>query len=309
MTVRRPFKIDGTTGLKQMSDGELDYVSYVTRVAYAALTNGPGHLTINSAPAGYSSIGSVTDESRTVGRRSTNIGDVWGVGPGDGNVHAPGTESSVTYTLSQNYNNSNDVPSSTNWNLGPLVAVDASFNNVQPLGYIDGVQTLQDVYDTLIDPIVQDIEGGGVGIFKLATSSPGGDWTSTGHSMANRAVNPANYSGPSTTTYTLYKRTSETSSSVVRPVRTDSNTGFKEMSDVEITNYTLPLLYNRINEGNRLVYTFGADSTGIDAGSYTETHYNSSTAASAEQLVSGHTYYRAVTGLSSNVHYLRLLNT
>ena len=81
------------------------------------------------------------------------------------------------------------------------------------------------------------------------------------------------------------------------------------MSDAEITNYTLPLLYNRINEGNRLVYTFGADSSGIDAGSYTETHYDGTTNASEAQLVSGHTYYRAVTGLSSNVHYLRLLNT
>lgn len=309
MTVRRPFKIDGTTGLKQMSDGELDYVSYVTRVAYAALTDGPGHLTINSAPAGYSSIGSVTDESRSVGRSSSNIGDVHGVDPTNSNVAAPGTLSSVVYTVSQNYNNSNDVPSSTNWNLGPLVAVDASFNNVQPLGYIDGVQTLQDVYDTLIDPLIQDIEGGGVGIFKLATSSPGSDWTNTGHSMANRVVNPANYSGPVTTSYSIYKRTSETSPSVVRPVRTDSNTGFKEMSDAEITNYTLPLLYNRINEGNRLVYTFGADSSGIDAGSYIETHYDSSTNASEAQLVSGHTYYRAVSGLSSNVHYLRLLNT
>jgi len=309
MTIRRPFKIDGTTGLKQMTDGELDYISYLTRVAYAALSNGPGHITINSAPAGYSSIGTVDDETRDVGRSQSNIGDVHGVGPDNGNVAAPGSLSTVTYTLSQNYNNSNDVPSTSNWNLGPLVSVDASFNNVQPLGYIDGVQTLQDVYDTLIDPIVQDIEGGGVGIFRLATSSPGGDWTSTGFSMANRAVDPNNYNGPSTTTYTLYKRTSETSPSVVRPVRKDTNGGFKEMTNTEITNYTLPLLYNRINEGNRLVYTFGGDASGIDAGSYTETHHNSTTNASASQLVSGHTYYRAVTGLSSELKYLRLKNT
>ena len=68
-------------------------------------------------------------------------------------------------------------------------------------------------------------------------------------------------------------------------------------------------MYNRINEGNRLVYTFGFDSTGIDAGSYTETHYDGSTTASLAQLVSGHTYYRDVSGLSSQVYYLRLANT
>ena len=67
------------------------------------------------------------------------------------------------------------VPSDSDWNAGPLVAADATYNNLQPLGYINGVQTLADVYDTLIDPIIQDIEGGGMGIFRLATSSPGGD--------------------------------------------------------------------------------------------------------------------------------------
>ena len=92
-------------------------------------------------------------------------------------------------------------------------------------------------------------------------------------------------------------------------MRHDVNVGFKEMSDTEITNYTIPLLYNRINEGNRLVYTFGFDSSGIDAGSYTETHYNSSTNASLAQLISGHTYYRDVSSLSSSVYYLRLKNT
>lgn len=309
MTVRRPFKIDGTSGLKEMSNAELDYISYLTRVAYAAVSHGPGHLRINSAPAGFSSIGAVTDEARSVGRQTTNIGDVFGVGPSNSNVSAPGTASNVTYTVYQNYNNSADVPSVANWNLGPLVSADGTYNNVQPLGYINGVQTLQDVYDTLIDPIIQDIEAGGVGIFKLATTSPGGDWTSIGDSMANRAVTAGNTGGPSTTTYTLYKRTAETAPSVARPVRRDPNVGFKEMSNTEITNFTVPLLYNRINESNRLVYTFGFDSSGIDAGSYTETHYNTSTDASTGQLVTGHTYYRDVSGLSSSVYYLRLKNT
>lgn len=313
MTVRRPFKIDGTSGLKEMSDADLDYISYLTRQAYAALSNGPGHLTINSAPAGFSSIGAVTDEARATGRRSTDIGNTFGVGPSNSNVTAPGTLSSTTYTMYQSYNSSSAVPSDSDWNAGPLVAADSTYNNIQPLGYINGVQTLADVYDTLIDPIIQDIEGGGMGIFRLATSQPSGDWTSTGMSMANRAVSAGSTAGPSTTTYTLWKRTSESAPTTVRPVKLDGKSGerrdFKEMTDAEITAYTLPLLYNRINEGSRLVYTFGFDSSGVDAGSFTETHYDTSTNASLEQLVSGHTYYRDVSGLSSQVYYLRLANT
>jgi len=310
MTVRRPFKIDGTSGLKEMSDGELDYVSYLTRTTWAAISNAPGHLKINSAPSGYSSIGAAIDEARATGRATTDVGVADGTIINNTSVpNIPGTLSNTTYTIYQNYNNSNDTPSVVNWNLGPLVAADSTYNNMQPLGYINGVQTLQDIYDTLIDPLIQDVEGGGVGIFRLSTSSPGSDFTSTGFSMANRAVTPGSSSGPSTTTYTLYKRTNETAPSTVRPVRRDPNVGFKEMSDTEITNYTLPLLYNRINEVNRLVYTFGLDSSGIDAGSFTETHFNSTQNASISQYISGHTYYRDVTGGSSTVYYLRLKNT
>lgn len=310
MTVRRPLKINGTSGLIEMSDADLDYVSYVVRVYWAGRTNDPGHLTINSAPSGYSSIGAVSDEARSVGRQTTNIGNVWGVGPSNSNVSAPGSTSAVTYTMSQNYNNSTDEPNASTWNAGALVAIDSNYDDLQPLGYVGASKTLDDMYDTVIDPIVQDVEGGGVGKFHLATSAPDGTYASTGMTMANRQVTAGNTGGPGTTTYTLYKKTSETAPTTSRPVRYNStNAGFIEMSDTEIQNFFTPFLYNRINEGNRLVYTFSTTSTGIDAGGYVETHYDGSTNASSGQLISGHTYYRDVNSLSTTNYYLRLANT
>ena len=311
MTFRRPLKINGTSGLIEMTDANLDYISYLIRVSWAGESNGPGHLTINSAPGGYSSIGAVTDQSRSVGRSQTNIGNVWGVAASNSNVAAPGTLSNVVYTMYQNYNSSTAEPAdAAAWNLGPLIPKDANFNNLQPIGYIDGTKTLADVYDTIIDPTIQDVEGGGVGKFHLATAAPDVSYSSTGFTLANRQVTASNTGGPSTTTYTLYKKVSESAPTTSRPVMYNStNAGFIEMTDAQIVTFFKPFLYNRVNEGNRLKYTFGTSSTGIDAGGSVETFYAGTTTASNSTLISGHTYYRDVTSLSTTNYYLRLSNT
>ena len=173
---------------------------------------------------------------------------------------------------------------------------------------MNGTKTIGDVYDTVIDPIIQDIEGGGMGIFKIATSTPT-NFTTTGYSALNRVVTAGSTAGPSTTTNTLFIRTTETAPTTSRPVMWDSDGVVKEMSDQAILNFFLPFLRNRINEGNRLVYTFGTSATGIDCGSLVNSHYTGSTNASSSQLISGHTYYRDVSSLSSTTLYLRLANT
>ena len=307
MTVRRPLKINGSSGLIEMSDADLDYVSYVVRHHYSR-NEDSGWLRINSNPSGYTSIGSYTDQARSQGRRTTDIGDVYGTGPSNSNVNAPGSESNVTYTFYQNYNDNAQEPGASTWNSGPLVADNGSYSDLVPLGYVAGAKTIADVYDTVIDPIIQDIEGGGMGFFKLATSTPT-NYTTTGYSAANRVVTAGSTAGPSTTTTTLFVRTTETAPTTSRPVMWDSDGVIKEMSDQAIVNFFLPFLRNRINEGSRLVYTFGTSATGIDAGSLVNSHYTGSTNASSSQLISGHTYYRDVSSLSSTTLYLRLANT
>ena len=96
---------------------------------------------------------------------------------------------------------------------------------------------------------------------------------------------------------------------VRRPLKINGTSGLIEMSDAEIQSFFTPFLYNRINESSRLVYTFSTSTTGVDAGGYVETHYDSSTNASSGQIISGHTYYRDVSSLATTNYYLRLANT
>ena len=299
MAVRRPLRINGTQGLIEMTDTEMAYMRYRIRTNFA-LNEMAGWLRINSTPAGWVSRGSATDQSRSVGR--TTVTQPGGsAGWGSTQVAAvPGTLGATTYTISQNGNRPTEATLLALAD-GPLVANAGDFSDLAPMN-TGGVQ---DVYDTVIDQTIQDIEGGGNGIFNLGTSVPAG-YVSTGYTMANRQVTPGSTGGPGTTTFTLSINRGEAAPTVVRPVRYDSGGGVIEMTDGEIEAWGVQFLAGRYSDGNRLVYNFATTAAGINCGQFADTIYTGTT---GNTLLSGATYYRDVQSLSTTTTLLRLADT
>ena len=103
----RPLKINGTSGLKQMTDGELDRLQYNIRTRYASFLqyyhtstgvnaangqtasgNGPAGALNVGAVSGWTSIGSATDTISTqqtaTNPRNNSGGDDYPASPGIG---------------------------------------------------------------------------------------------------------------------------------------------------------------------------------------------------------------------------------
>lgn len=307
MTIRYPFKAT-SSGIQEMSAAECAYIRYRIRNKYANDTDAIGWLAINDNTS-WSSIGVFGDTFRSAGRvSSTATFNLAGsLISGTTNPTDP-TTSTTNYTFYQNKNFSSSVPSTAIKDAGTLASHNG-YNDLSPLGTLD----IQDVYDTIIDPTIQDIEGGGNGIFYIGASTPSG-YTNTGDIAIDTRVTTGSTSGASTVnTYRLSIRTGEAAPSVVRPVKYSAS-GMQEMTDAEIDNFFYPYFLNRIGEGNRLVYTLSSSTTGIDAGSISNTVYSGTGAITAVLTTDRpsdrvYTYSQDVTSLTTNTLYLRLTNT
>ena len=304
MTIRYPFKTT-SSGIQEMSAAECAYIRYRIRNKYANDTDAIGWLAINSNVS-WSSIGVFGDTFRSAGRvtsTATFRASDGALISGSTNPTDP-TTSTTNYTFYQNKNFSSSTPSTAIKDAGTL-ATHNGYNDLSPLGTV----ALQDVYDTIIDPTIQDIEGGGNGRFYIGTSTPSG-YTNTGDTAIDTRVTAGSASGASTVnTYRLSIRTGEAAPSVVRPVKYSSN-GMQEMTDTEIDNFFYPYFLNRIGEGNRLVYTLSSSTSGIDVGSISNTIYGGISGISATQTgTRTFTYTQDVASLTTNTLYLRLTNT
>lgn len=298
MAIIRPYCYDTTGTLKEMSNADMAYVSWVVRNNWAS-TEEPGHLRVNSQPSGWAHVGSMADRYRAAGL-AERTEDVWWSFPDP----ADPVITTITYNFYQN-RNTVAIPTTAMKEAGPVYSTSGGgYENIRPWAT---VVSTQDIIDTFIDPvIIQDVENGGAGRYYLGTTTPT-NYTDLGYTFTNNQVDAGSFGGPTNRgNWYLSKRTVETAPAVVRPLKIDGNNGLIGMSDAEIIAFFKPYFVNRVNVGSRLNYTMSTGTTGIDCGSYTDTYYSG---MAGVYLVSGHTYRQSVATLTTTTSYLRLANT
>ena len=319
MARRYPLKLVQTateTQFTPMSQADWAYTRFLIRNYYAN-NEMAGWLRVNSAPSGWSSRGTFTDTRRSTGGVSINVSG--NQSPRDGNPDAePGYNinslqipiSSINYTIYENFNGSNDVASTAVQNQMAFVKSSNAVNALTMESW-----TTAETYDTVIDDTIQDIENGGNGRFYIGTSVPTG-YTATGTTNITDTKQSSTTIGGNSvgtvSTYILSRRTNETfTGTVVRPLiaiggNNHTSPDYQEASDQQLLDFFLPYFRNRINEGNRLVYTFSTSTGGIDCGFVRDTRHDGSTTNTSTK-----TYTRVISGGTSTIsnYYLRLANT
>ena len=319
MARRYPLKFTGNASaatFERMVAADWAWTRYLIRNHFAQ-SEMSGWLRVNSAPSGWSSRGTFTDTRRSTGGVSINVSG--NQSPPDGNPDAePGYNinslqipiTSTNYVIYENFNNSGDIATVAQQNEMAFIRGDSAINALTVESW-----TTQEIYDTVIDDTIQDIENGGNGRFYIGTTVPSG-YTATGTSNITDTIqNSTSVGGNSVgtvNTYRLSRRTGETfSGTVVRPlipVGSNNHTAanYIEATDTQLLNFFMPYFRNRINEGNRLVYDFSTSTSGIDCGFVTDTRRDGSTTNTATK-----TYTRVVSGGTSTISnvYLRLRNT
>lgn len=254
----RPLRIDGTAGLQEMSDADLDRVCYYLRVAYANVLQSGGHGSVNVGGSG-TTIGSMSDTSRT---QRVNTGSNTQPAPGTG------TETDATFTYKQ-------------VRTGPSSPSDNTLNT-QGFQIIDGTSgtiaaTEAQIAATIISQTIQDMRlGDEVGTYRVSTSNPGGGtWVNMGTWFTDTT-----YSG--TTTYKLWLKTAHTSvpGSNVYPVSAEyPAVGLREVnittSSNLVQNILLPVLQRDLLSNNSLHYQQTISSfsynSGVNRGTVSDT--------------------------------------
>jgi hypothetical protein len=204
----RPLKINNTTpkSLKEMSDAEIDYLSYVILTDFASTETGTGTLNATSG----TSIGTITDTER----------------PDAIGTHPVGTTVNETdFTLYQNL-----TAVSPSGATRPL-KVDQGTSPASMKEMTDSEITTTIIAQTAAQMVSGDIGGGDIGSYRLSTSIPySGTWTSTGITFVDQSQD-------GDITYTLYRKTNGTLITPVRSIKSNAGS-LKEMSDPEIETLT-----------------------------------------------------------------------
>tara|TARA_A100001388_G_scaffold113008_2_gene83121 strand:+ start:7647 stop:8645 length:999 start_codon:yes stop_codon:yes gene_type:complete len=242
----RPLKINGTSGLKQMTDGELDRLQYNIRKRYASFLqyyhtstgvnalgvqtssgNGPaGALNVGSV-SGWTSIGSATDTISTQ-QTATNPRNNSG---GDDYPASPGIGSSTVTTYNYFQNRS-------------ATALGSAFTGSDQYSYLKFVSpaTLRtasdyatDFFDEIITQCITDMYSGDeVGSYRVSTSAPSsggaGTWVDCGTFHSDTTYSAG------TTTHKLWVKTALTSvpGTDVKPVMWNG-TLIKEVASIDET--------------------------------------------------------------------------
>tara|TARA_B100002019_G_scaffold67423_1_gene57980 strand:+ start:1618 stop:2607 length:990 start_codon:yes stop_codon:yes gene_type:complete len=295
----RPLKINGTSGLKQMTDGELDRLQYNIRTRYASFLqyyhtstgvnaansqtasgNGPAGALNVGAVSGWTSIGSATDTISTqqtaTNPRNNSGGDDYPASPGIG------SNTVTTYNYYQNRS---------------ATALGSSFSANDQYSYLKFVSpaTLRtasdyatDFFDEIITQCITDMfSGDEVGSYRVSTSAPSsggaGTWVDCG-----TFHNDTTYSA-GTTTHKLWIKTALTSipGTDVKPVMWNG-TLIKEVGSIaetgswQATSFMdqslIPALLFKVAASN-LQYSIvtSAPSGSSNRGSFTDTRQTGST--------------------------------
>jgi hypothetical protein len=212
----RPIRIQSETSpksLKEMSNTEINYASYILLNVFASNTAGVGTLSVNPvSPGSLTLIGTFTDTYRPY-----NVGD-----------HPIGTTiTSETYDFYQD------------------LTTDATAISTRPVQYTPGqgitTQSNTDIQGYITSIAASNLVASGLGSYKLQTTAPvGGTWTSIA-TILDKA------SGGNTTTY-LWRKTSDSAPTTYRPLKDVINGNIhslKEMSDTELEGL-LPVFRNYI---------------------------------------------------------------
>jgi len=276
----RPLKINGTSGLKEMTDTELDGICYLLRVAYAAQVNGGGNGSLNVGGAG-TVIGSAADTSST--RVTASQGRNYSGAADYPATPALGTETDNTYS----YKQVQTVPS-----FPSAATLDAdAYMIINGTSGIRVANTAAHFYDEILAQTIVDMRTGDqVGTYKVQGSTPGTGWVDKGAFFVDSTY-------LATSTVKLWLKTSATASAVTLPVELNSTSGIRESSGTfnqnhsMIQNILLPALTRRISNGN-LVYSVAAATAGTNRGVFTDTKITTSTTTSG---FSNPTYTRTST--------------
>jgi len=251
----RPLRIDGTAGLIEMSDADLDKLCYRLRRAYADQLNANGNGSLNVGGSG-TTIGSASDTSRT---ERVNTGSNTQPYPGTG------TETDASFTYKQNRNIPSS-PSSTTLNNDGFVIIDGTS------GVISATES--QIVSTIITQTITDMRTGDeVGTYRISTSNPGGGtWVNKGTWFTDTT-----YSG--STTYYLWLKTLNSTSpgTDIYPLGIDGTLGLKELfisvSSNLVQNILLPILTR--NMANDLYYQVSTSSSSINRGAFLDTRLSS----------------------------------
>ena len=251
----RPLRIDGTAGLIEMSDADLDKLCYRLRRAYADQLNANGNGSLNVGGSG-TTIGSASDTSRT---QRVNTGSNTQPYPGTG------TETDASFTYKQNRNIPSS-PSSTTLNNDGFVIIDGTS------GVISATES--QIVSTIITQTITDMRTGDeVGTYRISTSNPGGGtWVNKGTWFTDTT-----YSG--STTYYLWLKTLNSTSpgTDIYPLGIDGTLGLKELfisvSSNLVQNILLPILTR--NMANDLYYQVSTSSSSINRGAFLDTRLSS----------------------------------
>lgn len=214
----RPLKINGTSGLKQMSDADLDRLQYNLRKRYASFlayyhtsssgvnaangqtssgTGPAGALNVGSV-SGWTSIGSATDTASTqqsaTQDRNNSGGDDYPAFPG------LGTTTVSTYAYHQNQSAST---------LGTAFAANDQYSYlkfISPATLRTATGYNDDFFDEIITQCLTDMYSGDeVGSYRVSTSAPSsggaGTWTDCGTWHADTTYSAG------TTTHKLWVKT------------------------------------------------------------------------------------------------------
>lgn len=251
----RPLRIDGTAGLIEMSDADLDKLCYRLRRAYADQLNANGNGSLNVGGSG-TTIGSASDTSRT---QRVNTGSDIQPYPGTS------TETDASFTYKQNRNIPSS-PSSTTLNNDGFVIIDGTS------GVISATES--QIVSTVITQTITDMRTGDeVGTYRISTSNPGGGtWVNKGTWFTDTT-----YSG--STTYYLWLKTLNSTSpgTDIYPLGIDGTLGLKELfisvSSNLVQNILLPILTR--NMANDLYYQVSTSSSSINRGAFLDTRLDS----------------------------------
>lgn len=300
----RPIRYDGVNGLIEMTDAQLDRLTYYLRVAFATqlATAGEGYIYSGSD---NTNIGSATDTRSTQQtnsqRRNFSGGADYPSYPGIG------SEIVSTYNYRQD-RNIPPIPSNANLDASGYLRI--SSNNLKSLS------TEADAYSEIISQCITDMRTGDeVGTYRVATSTPSnggaGTWDDEGTWFIDRRYNNV---GNTTYKYYLKRSLNNAPGSDIFPVgvvsSSDGNLKQRAIdanSDI-IQNVLLPLLTRRLDDGD-LNYSVSTSVSGITRGTFRNTRYNQS---SNSQFFSNPVYYSRSTPNTSgsttdvSTYYLRL---
>lgn len=315
----RPLKYSSVLdALQEMSDTELEYLTYSIRRAYADYVNTNetyGYITQANLGAPFASIGTSADTnySQTSG---TETDDVTATGDGPDYATAPPLSLSTTNYTFYSYNSTPAAPSNSTTDADSYLCYSTSLNSVQ----IANSSIITEVITQARNELVQ---GEVLGSFKVATSAPSASWTDKGTWFVDTrfqgteptvgGVTPT--AATTYQTYNLYLATDPTmdpkdgTTPTVVPMRWN-NSRIEEFGDISyssllVQNVLLPLLQRSVP-----TYTVSTTAATYTKGFWQNTVYTSETVTpdTNDYLVAGTYYqYRTPAGaISTTTYYLNV---